>query len=179
MKSPPLHQHDGFSLIELLTCLAVIAILSSLAVPTFQHIAAKQEFKSIQSLIQQQTRLARSHALTVHQDIVICAAGDIKSCSNNQWQHGLLMYVDLNQNRKLDSEDNVLYYSSTALKYGLLSWHGNATHPHQLVFQADTGLPRGSQGSFRYCSFKYPELSHDFALGAMGHITVSESHQCD
>lgn len=177
MKSQLKLSRYGFSLIELLVCMAVIAILSSFALPSFQQIRAQQEFKSIQSLLQQQINSARSHALTVQQDIVICAAPDMHTCANAQWQQGMLLYIDQNQNRKLDVGETVLSYSPTQLKYGNLSWHGNATHPHQIVFQSDHGLPRGSQGSFRYCS-QYPALNHDFQLGGMGHLGTIASTQC-
>ncbi|TCM68104.1 type IV fimbrial biogenesis protein FimT [Acinetobacter calcoaceticus] len=169
----------GFTLLELLVCLSIIAIIIVYAQPSFHHIGARQELSNLQHVIQQHINMARSHAITVHSDVVMCASANLEYCQNNQWHHGILLYIDRNKNRQLDVNETVLTATATQLKYGSFAWHGNASHPNTVVFQSDSGLPRGSIGSFRYCSFQHPEFSQDFPIGMMGHLRSIESTKCN
>lgn len=168
----------GLTLLELLITLSIIAIIASWAIPSFQAMQAKQEFSNLFYLIRQQINLARSHAVTTQRDIVICASSDLLRCQNDQWHQGILTFIDSNRNRKLDLNETIIATTPTLLKYGTLTWHGNASHPHQVVFQADSGLPRGSMGHFSYCNFNDVAYQQDFAIGMMGHLTTITSTQC-
>ena len=56
-------RHGGFTAIELMITLAVVAILSALAAPSFQQLIATQRVKSVASALTESLWVARSEAL--------------------------------------------------------------------------------------------------------------------
>lgn len=179
MKDYPKNQHHGLSLLELIITLTIICILLLITVPSFSRYRAQLEYQNLYYVIQQQIQIARSQALISNQDVVICSSQDLIHCQNKQWSTGLLIYIDVNKDRQLNQDEIVISRLDTAMKFGRLDWYGNATHPEQLVFQADTGLPRGSNGRFRYCSFKDSKLNLDLQLSQMGHLRSSPVEICE
>lgn len=169
---------NGFTLIELVITLSILTIVASFALPTIHSFQSRQEFSHLVHLMRQQLNLARSHAVTVQSDIVMCASSNLITCQNEQWHQGILLYIDTNRNQKHDPNELIISSISTQLKYGSLHWHGNASHPHQVIFQSDTGLPRGSMGHFSYCNFDQTEFQRDLAIGMMGHLNIIQSAQC-
>lgn len=178
MKLNPKNQNLGLSLLELLITLTIISILLFITVPSLTHYRARQEYQHLYYAIHQQIQIARNQAVISNQDVVICSSNDLLHCQNKQWATGLLVYIDVNKDRQLNSNDVIISRLTTAIQFGSLNWYGNASHPEQLVFQSDTGLPRGSNGRFRYCSFKDPKLHIDLQLSQMGHLRNSPTQAC-
>lgn len=172
------HKHRGLTLFELMITLSLIGIILSIAIPSFLHYRSRHEFSQLVYLMHSQINLARSHALTTHNTVVLCSSLDLQHCTQQQWHRGLLLYVDNNNNRQRDENEKVISSVYTNLKYGHFTWHGNASHPHTVVFQSDSGLPRGSMGHFSYCNFDDQSLQQDLPLGAMGHLHAVPSTQC-
>lgn len=170
--------HHGFTLVELLTTLSLIGVILSFAVPSFFHYRSRHEFSQLVYLMRSQIYLARSHALSTHNTVVLCSSLDLQHCTQQQWHRGILLYVDSNNNRQRDENEAVISSTYTNLKYGHFTWHGNASHPHTVVFQSDSGLPRGSMGHFSYCHFKDNALQQDLPLGAMGLLHAIPATQC-
>ncbi|MGL6084197.1 MAG: GspH/FimT family pseudopilin, partial [Gammaproteobacteria bacterium] len=166
----------AFTIVELIICIAMIAILVSIALPYFHDYLSKQEAKNIPIKLSQINRYARSQAAVFHQNIVICPSQDSLSCQANQWNKNMLVFIDKNKNRQVDVDEQILHIDALNLKYGNLSWRGTLSLP-SVTYQAHTALPIGSNGSFYYCS-THLSSQQRIVLSKMGHIRIESLSSC-
>jgi len=169
-------QKNGFTLVELIVTLAIFAILATVALPYFQEIKSKQEVNDITNKLISTVYFAKSQASLYHTNVVICPSLNRMNCQTNQWSAGLLIFLDNNKNRQIDTGEKIIYTESTDLKYGHLDWRGTLSVP-SLTFQAENGLPIGSNGSFYYCS-TFSEHHQKLVLSPMGHIRIENLSIC-
>lgn len=169
--------NQGVSLLELIICIAIVAILASFALPYYHQYRAEQEAKLLPQLINMHIYQAKNYALTYHHEVVICSSQDMQKCENQQWNTGLLMFIDKNRNRQLDQDEQVLARTVLKIQYGQLSWRGALSKP-SLFFKADTGLPRGSNGSFYYCASYAPRLHQRIYLNQRGLLRTEGLSNC-
>ncbi|KGK42837.1 hypothetical protein LH51_04215 [Nitrincola sp. A-D6] len=78
------HKSSGVTLIELLVAIAVLAILLSLGVPSFNNLIQNSRSTALANEIVTAFNLARSEAVRRAQDITVCASTDEASC-NGVW----------------------------------------------------------------------------------------------
>ena len=166
----------AFTIVELIICIALIAIVASIALPYFHEYRSKQEAKNIPIKLSQINRYARSQAAVFHQNIVICPSQDSLSCQANQWNKNILVFIDKNKNRQVDVDEQILHIDVLNLKYGNLSWRGTLSLP-SVTYQAHTALPIGSNGSFYYCS-THLSSQQRIVLSKMGHIRIESLSSC-
>lgn len=160
----------GFTLIELIVTFAVLAIIATLAVPTYQDLKARQELKTVTSVIKQFVSSAKSNAVIYHSIIVVCSSSNLTQCTNDQWNTGVIMFSDHNNNEQVDSNERIHSTVAMQLNYGSLKWVGGFSSRKILTFQGDTGAPRGASGSFHYCSRHDSQLNKRIVIAPMGHI---------
>jgi len=141
----------GFSILELMIAIIILVLLSMMVMPFYHHTKAKQESQLIPVKLSIHLQQAKQHAVLYHNNVVVCASEDFESCSQNAWTTGFISFLDLNQNRSRETHEKLLNTYPMQLRYGNLRWQGSLKSP-SIVFQGDTGLPRGSIGSFYYCS---------------------------
>ncbi|MEM9531806.1 MAG: GspH/FimT family pseudopilin [Pseudomonadota bacterium] len=99
----------GFSLIELLVSLTLLAILISTGVPAVGDLLARQEVLAAHSRLFTHLNLARTVAITEGRQTVLCPSTDGERCSGGtQWQTGWVAFVDGNRNRTLDAGERRL-----------------------------------------------------------------------
>ena len=166
---------NGFTLFELIVTLAISAILVMIALPHFHQLMAEQELKRIQYSLQSSLKIARSHAFTHHSNVGICPTQNFVQCSKQNWNTGFLIFMDRNRNRQIDDSEYILYTEKTALKYGTLDWRGTLNIP-SVTFNAQQGLPIGSNGSFFYCSTHL--TSKRLVLSKMGQTRAEDINIC-
>lgn len=171
-------KQQGISLIELVICLCIISISATLAAPYFFHVQKETERKSIFPILKQHINFAKNNALLYHNDVIVCSSRDLSVCQNDQWTSGILIFLDKNKNKILDNDELILQKTKIELKYGSLKWAGSITHQKLLAFQSDTGLPRGSSGSFYYCSLDDPSLHLRFRMGQMAYLKQEPTATC-
>ena len=169
-------QKKGFTLVELIVTLAVLAIMTSIALPYFHETMAKQEIKNITHKLISSIQLAKSHAAIQHTNVVICPSQNKVNCQASHWNSGFIVFLDVNKNRQVDTEEKIIDTQSTELKYGNLDWRGTLRIP-SLTFQASNGLPNGSNGSFYYCS-TYQPTHYKILLSRMGHTRIENPLTC-
>ena len=97
----------GFTLIELIVTFAVLVIIATLAVPTYQDLKARQELKTVTSVIKQFVSSAKSNAVIYHSIIVVCSSSNLTQCTNDQWNTGVIMFSDHNNNEHADINERI------------------------------------------------------------------------
>lgn len=104
------HQYkhsSGVTLIELLTTVAVLALLLALALPSFNDAITRNRLTSQANEMAAALALARSEALRRSRDVTVCGSTDGATCASN-WNGGWLAWVDDNRNGTLDATDLIL-----------------------------------------------------------------------
>ncbi|HMB38998.1 MAG TPA: GspH/FimT family pseudopilin [Wenzhouxiangellaceae bacterium] len=83
----------GFTMMELLIGIAVLAILTTLAVPSFTQFIANNRLASEANEMVASFQFARSEALKRGVQVQVCSSGDGATCGGN-WNQGWIAVAD-------------------------------------------------------------------------------------
>ena len=109
----PAHRARGYSLIELITVMTIIAIVVAIAVPSYKYVANSNRVAAEVNQLLSDLQYARSEALKEGSPITVCpstnATSGSPSCTGQTvWNTGWMVFSDLNGNGTFDSGDQVL-----------------------------------------------------------------------
>lgn len=97
MKTPlASHVSKGFTLIELMVTIAIVAILASLAAPSFNTLATAQALRSASSELHISLLQARSEALRTNRNVYVVPVSATDPATTTDWAAGWTVFVDNN-----------------------------------------------------------------------------------
>ncbi|MGE6434217.1 GspH/FimT family pseudopilin [Shewanella baltica] len=161
------HQ-KGFSLIELIISLAVLTILLTGGVPSLTDVYTQYRADSSIRIIQQTLQFARNQAITLNRTVTACAVIDEKCVQN--WQVGLTVFIDTNNNNQLDDIDKKLYITNAFDSKDIVKYNRTA-----IRFQPD-GLASGTNGTLKYCpSSATSPYSRAVIVNQAGRVRLSKN----
>jgi len=161
----------GFTLIEALVAMAVIAILVAVAVPAWSHAKAAADSGAVRAGLAASLLDAVRHSAISGSEVVICptlAAGQCSKSTN--WDHGWLVFADINGNRIPDPNEtrlgegrplpDAVHLRSTAGRI-------------RLVFQPNGGNA-GSNVTFTLCDSRGPKFATTMVLSNSGNLRTGQ-----
>jgi type IV fimbrial biogenesis protein FimT len=108
----------GFTLIEVLISVALLAILSAIAVPSYRYVINSGRVSSDMNALVGTLQLARAEAIKRGLAVTVCASSTSTnpatgstppSCSGvTTWQVGWIGFVDINSSGSFDSTDTLV-----------------------------------------------------------------------
>lgn len=109
---------SGFTAIELMVVLSIMAILTTVAVPGFQGVIDSYRVRQATEDLVATIYLARTEAIKRGGEVLLrksTPAGCAGSSSIAQWECGWIVFVDLNNNNLLDSNETIVHASPIAI----------------------------------------------------------------
>ncbi len=166
----------GFTLLELLSVLAIAALLFSLAVPGFYSFSANSKARNSIHKLSGVLQVSRSHAVNHQKPVRVCPSQNGISCQNLAWQHGILAFEDLNENLHLDATETRIYYQAPFIEYASLNWNALRNH----ILFSGAGLPVGQAGTFTYCPDSGDaHFAHGLIISFSGKMRQAEDNNHD
>jgi type IV fimbrial biogenesis protein FimT len=130
-------REQGLTMVELMVVLAVLAILVSLAMPSWQSFMARQKRDVLASQLTGHLALARSLAIGRGRSVAVSTLGD-------GWHSGWRVHLETQHNGQWDLDEPVLMNHSGDTQARMV---GNGPLRRYVIFGSD-GRPVQSNGSF-------------------------------
>lgn len=161
--------HSGFTLIEALIAMAVLAILAALALPAAGNAIAAANAGEARTALLESMTLAVRRASVAGTHVVVCP-GDNGGCRDGiDWSGGWIVFADGNADRMLQPGERILR-EQPALADGV---HLRSTAGRtRLVFQANGGNA-GSNVTFTLCDKRGAKKATALVLANDGRLRGS------
>ena len=98
----------GFTLIELMITVTVIAVLLAIAVPSFSDSILSGKLSSYANDFVASTHLARSEAIKRNARVSICVSANGTSCTTGNWSQGWVVFHDANASNTIDTGEAII-----------------------------------------------------------------------
>jgi len=140
---------SGFTMIELLLAVVILAILLASAGPAFSRYLAETRARAAMSHMQTLFAYARFEAVHTGRRTTLCALDTSGRCSRD-WNagHAVSVFHDRNENRRLDNSETVRRSVQWPIRQSRLSWRASLAATH-LTF--DSFGSTWQNGTLIYC----------------------------
>jgi len=108
-KKSPMRTQTGFTLIELMVTIAVVAILLTVGVPSFRSLTQNNRMATQANELMAALTLARSEAVKRGASVTVCSSTDQASCAgSNNWATGWIVFADSDADATVDGGDTIV-----------------------------------------------------------------------
>lgn len=173
MITPSRSAHQGLTLIELLVVMAMVAITTTMAVPSFQNFIQNNRLVTVANELVSSLTLARSMAISQRAPSIVCrsanATAQAPACGGDgRWEDGWIVFSDLNGDNAFNAANEPLWQQRGAAP--ALVEIGAGANLDPMVRFAPIGTAPGFNGTFAVCDDRKGEARH---ANRMREIVVS------
>lgn len=164
-------RYNGVTLPELMIALSIISVISMLAMPSFQHMAERQQARSAVHSLFQHFRFARSASITYNRIVTVCPSTDKSTCHKSTDWSGkyILLFIDNDGDGERHPDDILLRILDFSEDRGSLRWRsfGNRSY----IQWYPTGMMHFQNGNLTYCpGTGNPQHARQLITNAVGRV---------
>ena len=154
----------GFSLIECVMVVAVLATLCAVSLPTFAGIAANSRARSTNDALIASLNFARQAAVSRGDDVVVCPSTDQTRCDGDTWwQRGWIVFQDSNHNGRRDPDEPLFQVEQAHTAVALAT----STGREHVTYRSD-GSAAGTNLTFTLCDARGPTRASTVVISNSG-----------
>lgn len=115
-------QRNGFTLVEMMIAIAILAILLSIGVPSMTEAMLGSKLSSFANNFVASANMARSEAIKRNVEVTLCASADGASCATSGgWEQGWVVMCQSEDNVacKVGGANSIVMHRQQALPTGL------------------------------------------------------------
>lgn len=148
------NNNSGFTLLELMIVVAIAGILLMAGIPSFRSMIITNDVTSVTNDLNMSLKMARNAAITSGHNASVCSSKDGKKCSasNNDWDTGWLVWVDLDNDNGLDAGTSELLWVKEIDPKSNLTITASSNFSKQIDFKYNGSLLQETIGDFKVCS---------------------------
>jgi len=167
----------GFSLIEVMIVIAVVAVLGTLATPLFSDLIRNNRMRAQVGDLMGHLAQARTEALRAGARVTLCP-GSTSGCSGSAWESGWIGFIDSNSNASLDAGETTIL-SAPALSGG--NTLRSSDFASSISFRHDgasvTIAGQGQAGVFALCDSRgYVDKARAVKISITGRTKVMQAN---
>ena len=169
------HHKRGFTLVEVIVSIAVMGIISAIALPSMSNFLVKMRVDNEISEIQRLLLTARNMAINTGKNTTVCPLSD-GTCTSN-WEDEISVFTNssnTSDNDKYDSTTEDLVKTKTAIKSG-----DTLEYSQTSVIYAPTGRLLTTAASFSYCPKGEADRSRGIDISVSGRSYTSSDTDSD
>lgn len=164
-------KEHGFTVIELLVTLAIVAIVLTVGVPGMKNLIYNNRLTAATNSLVGSLNYARSEAVKQGIRAAICSSSDQSSCTGSAWSTGWLVWVDTDNDSSLDSPGEIVRVSE-ALRGAVTVTAANTT-----VSYDATGFT-ATPGTLKVCDDRTGNLGNQLQLLTGGSVSLTTQVAC-
>jgi type IV fimbrial biogenesis protein FimT len=144
----------GRTLIELLSILAIITLLSSQAYSSISGWLARQAATAQVNWLVGAIHYSRHAAITHRTTITLCPGNTYDSGCEGDWEDGLIAFSDRNKDAMINGDDRIINYIRALPATGTFTWRSFQRRPY--LQMTELGHTNYQNGNFVYCPTHQP-----------------------
>lgn len=161
----------GFTLIEILMTLAILAILTACAMPAFGNLISSTGARASRSNLTTALNTARIFAASRTAHVVVCPSADGQYCGHTtEWQHGWLIFIDADHDDARDDNEELLAVGEGQPEGVAIVSTAGRTH----VDYRPDGSATGSNVTFTVCDRRGADDATALVINNAGRVRSGE-----
>ncbi|MGB4911492.1 MAG: GspH/FimT family pseudopilin [Candidatus Dechloromonas phosphoritropha] len=178
-------KHSGFTLLELLIVVTIVAILGMIAIPSFRTLLLNNRLATATNDLLTDLALARSESSRLGKRVTLCISADGAACdTGSAWQNGRITFVDESTSGTVgtvDSGETILRVtppdtgtSITITPAGFTNSAGTATSNY-IQYRPNGSLNSTALGTFTLCDERVGDFGRIVEVSSTGRASLKSS----